>query len=71
MVVYPQIPAEMPGVLLERHIPVPGDNSPLDEPYEPDWFELADEAAHNADLDNAEQLPPPLALLRLMMTMNL
>jgi hypothetical protein len=71
MTVYPQLPAEMPGVLLKRRIPVPDVNSPFDEPYEPDWFELADEAAHNADLDNAEQLPPPLTLLRLIMTMNL
>jgi hypothetical protein len=59
MTVYPQLPAEMPGVLLKCHIPIPGDNSPFDKPYEPDWFELADKAAHNADLDNAEQLPPP------------
>jgi hypothetical protein len=70
MVVYPQLPAEMPGVLLKCHIPIPGDNSPFDKPYEPDWFELADKAAHTADLDNAEQLPPPLTFSRLMMTMN-
>jgi hypothetical protein len=60
MVVYPQLPAEMPGVLLECHVPVPDDNSPFDKPNDPDWFDLADEAAHNADLDNTEQrLPPP------------
>ena len=52
MVVYPQLPAEMLGVLLERHVLVPDDISPFDEPNDPDWFNLADKAAHNADLDN-------------------
>jgi hypothetical protein len=65
MVVYPQLPAEMPGVLLERHVPVPNDNSPFDELNDPDWFDLADEAAHNADLDNTEQLPPPPEVIEL------
>ena len=65
MVVYPQLPAEMPGVLLERHVPVPDDISPFDEPNDPDWFDLADEAAHNADLDNTEQLPPPPEVIEL------
>jgi hypothetical protein len=59
MAVYPQLPAEMPGILLTRHMPDSGDNSHFDEPHEPDWFELADEAAHNADLENTEHLPPP------------
>jgi hypothetical protein len=59
MAVYPNLPAEMPGVLLKRHIPVPVDQSPFDEPHEPDWFDLAGEAAHNADLDTTELLPPP------------
>jgi len=45
MVVYSHLPAEMPGVLLERHVPVPDDSSPFNEPNEPDWFNLADEAA--------------------------
>ena len=65
MAVYPNLPAEMPGVLLERHIPVPGDQSPFDEPYEPDWFDLADAAAHNADLDTTELLPPPPDVIEL------
>jgi hypothetical protein len=65
MVVYPQLPAEMPGVLLERHVPVPDDISPFDEPNDPDWFDLADEAAHNADLDNTEQLPTPPEVIEL------
>ena len=59
MAVYPNLPAEMPGVLLERHIPVPGVQSTFDEPYEQDWFDLADAAAHNAELDTTELLPPP------------
>ena len=65
MAKYPNLPAEMPGVLLERHIPVPDDQSPFDEPYEPDWFDLADEAAHNADLDTTELLPPPPDVIEL------
>jgi hypothetical protein len=32
---------------------------------DPDWFDLADEAAHNADLDNTEQLPPPPEVIEL------
>ena len=59
MAKYPNIPAEMPGVLLERHIPAHDDQSPFDEPYQPDWFDLADEAAQNADLATTELLPPP------------
>jgi len=66
MVVHPQLPAEMPGVLLERHVPVPDVSFPVNEPNEPDcWFDLADEAAHNADLDNIEQLPPPPEVVEL------
>ena len=65
MAVYPNLPAEMPGVLLERHIPIPGDQSPFDEPYAPDWFDLADEAAHNGDLDTTELLPPPPDVIEL------
>jgi len=65
MVVYPQLSVEMLGVLLERHVPVPNDNSPFDEPNDPDWFDLADEAAHNPDLDNTEQLPPPPEVIEL------
>lgn len=58
MAVYPNLPAEMPGVLLERHVP-DGDQSSFVERYEPDWFDLADAAAHNADLETTELLPPP------------
>jgi hypothetical protein len=65
MVVYPQLPAKMPGVLLECHVPVPDDNSPFDELNDPDWFDLADEAAHNTDLDNTDQLPPPPEVIEL------
>jgi len=65
MVVYPHLPAEMPGVLLERHVPVPDDSSPVGEPNEPDWFDLADEAAHKTDLDDIEHLPPPPEVIEL------
>ena len=65
MVAHPHLPAEMPGVLLERHVPFPDDSSPFDKPNEPDWLNLADKAAQNADLDNIEHLPPPPEVIEL------
>jgi len=67
MAVYPQLPAEMPGVLLSCHVPEEDDHHVPEEadPFFPDasqdidWSQLADEAADNVDLDNAEHLPPP------------
>ena len=60
MAKYPEIPAEMPGIILERHndrknIPR-GDTLP---PTERDWAQLADEAIMNADLTTADHLPEP------------
>ena len=56
---YPDIPAEIPGVQIhcdtEDDIPsaTPG------PPPGPDWTDLADAAAENADLNMAMGLPPP------------
>jgi hypothetical protein len=55
---FPDIPAEMPGVTLDRHQtdhPIPED-TPQNER---DWSQLADDALANADLDNFDGLPPP------------
>ena len=55
---YPDLPAEMPGVLLQRHLrPSPAGMTPVPQP-DPDWTQLADEAVENADLDFTEALPP-------------
>jgi hypothetical protein len=56
--IYPKIPAEMPGVQLARD----GDTQQTDlhddeDPHEPDWFQMADEAMANADLDDSDLLP--------------
>ena len=60
---YPDIPAELPGVQLDRSIPgvqidFTADDAPYDDiNHDPDWSALADEAAFNADLDSAPHLP--------------
>ena len=55
---YPDIPAEMPGVLLQRHLhPSPASVTTVPHP-ESDWTQLADEAAENTDLDFTKALPP-------------
>ncbi len=55
---YPDLPAEMPGVLLQHHLrPSPAGMTPVPQP-DPDWTQLADEAAENANLDFTEALPP-------------
>ncbi len=42
---YPDLPAEMPSVLLQRHLrPSPAGMTPVPQP-DPDWTQLADEAA--------------------------
>jgi hypothetical protein len=53
---YPDVSAEFPGVTLERHIPTP---PPPTNITKPDWVQLADEAAENANLEFTELLPPP------------
>ncbi len=55
---YPDIPAKMPGVTLERHLPQ--DDSPTSHPSDDiNWSQLADEAIHIADLTTVDHLPPP------------
>jgi len=56
--------AEMPGVLLSRHVPdTDANDDELDGlpeySNEIDWSQLADDADKNADLDVTEHLPPP------------
>ena len=60
MAVYPDIPAEMPGVVLSRHVRNNDTEArPLENPNNIDWTDQADAAAQNADLDNMDHLPPP------------
>jgi hypothetical protein len=60
---YPDIPAEMPGVLLQCHLRMPPANvTPFHQP-DLDWTQLTDDAAENADLDFTEALPPLLEVL--------
>ena len=48
----------MPGVLLQRHLHPPlAGVTPVHQP-DPDWIQLADEAAENADLNFTEAFPP-------------
>ena len=55
---YPDIPAEMPGVLLQHHLrPSPAGVTTVPQPKS-DWTQLADEAAENADPDFTKALPP-------------
>jgi hypothetical protein len=55
---YPDIPAEMPGVLLPRHLrPPPAGVTPFHQP-DPDWTQLADEAMENANIDFTKALLP-------------
>jgi hypothetical protein len=59
---YPDVPAELPGVLLDRSRPgVQPNPHPEDHQYnnDPDWTELADAAMENADLDIVTHLPSP------------
>jgi hypothetical protein len=58
MAIYPQVPAEMPGVVLSRHHPSPSPPIPtLND--DTDWEDIADAAAWNADLKDTDLLPPP------------
>ena len=58
--IFPQLPAEMPGVSLSCHTPSPPTNDASDTQHDDiNWETVAEEAAWNADLDNVEYLPPP------------
>jgi len=56
---FPNIPAEMPGVGLERHQSATQSRPKDIEPAERDWSQLADDSLANADLDVLDGLPPP------------
>ena len=53
---YPDVSVEFLGVTLEQHIPTPPQPTSL---AEPDWVQLADDAAENANLEFTDLLPPP------------
>ncbi len=56
---YPDIPAEMPGVHLDRS-PQPPPSTPTPSTNnDPDWALMAKDAIANADLDHADHLPTP------------
>jgi hypothetical protein len=54
---YPDIPAEIPGVLLEQHTGMPPTSTP--HSHEPDWVQMADDAVDNAAFESTDLLPPP------------
>jgi hypothetical protein len=55
---YPDISAEMPGVLLQCHLCMPTASvTPFRQPN-PDWTQLADETAENANLNFTKAIPP-------------
>jgi hypothetical protein len=56
---YPDIPAKMPGVLIDCFMQhPPSTRIDLPDNDEPDWTALADATMENADLDHAVHLPP-------------
>jgi len=70
MVVFPSMPAEMPGVLLLCHVPdTDANDDELDGLPEYsntiDWSQLANDAAKNADLDVTEHLSPPSEVIKI------
>ena len=63
---FPEIPAEMPGITLERHQQATRHHNDTMVPsIEHDWSKLADEAIMNADLEKSDHLPPPPELIEL------
>ncbi len=56
---YPDIQAEMPGVLIAQDHAIPTLTSSTPRNNKPDWSQLANEAAMNANLDFMAHLPPP------------
>ena len=55
---YPDIPAKIPGVQIHRDTEDDIPTATPNPPPGPDWNDLADAAAENADLDMAMVLPP-------------
>ena len=65
---YPDVPAEIPGVLIDRSSPGVHPSPQPEDPLhnnDPDWTALADAAMENADLDVVAQLPPPPEVIKL------
>ncbi len=64
---FPDIPAEMPGVELDRHKPSIESLTTTNDsrPAERDWSHLANKALANADLDISDGLPPPPEVIAL------
>ncbi len=60
---YPDIPAEMPGMLLEHHLSMPMARVSSFSQPDPDWTQLANETAKNANLDLTDALPLPLEVI--------
>jgi hypothetical protein len=59
-----KIPAELPGVLINRDPQSPDDHIATNYD-EPDWSQLANEAVYNADLDVTDVLPPPPEVIKI------
>ena len=53
---YPDVSTEFPGVTLARHAPTSPQTTSLTKP---DWVQLAEDAAENANLEFTDFLPPP------------
>ncbi len=66
---FPDIPAEMPGITLKRHHKADrtfqNNIDTLIPSTEQDWSKLADEAIMNADLETSDHLPPPPELIEI------
>jgi hypothetical protein len=56
---YPDIPAEMPGVHLNRSPQLPTPTPAPSMNNEPDWAQMAKDAIANSDLDHADHLHTP------------
>jgi hypothetical protein len=61
---YPDIPAKIPGVTLERHVP-PSPPLLQQSSLDHDWSHLADEAIVNVDLNFEEHLPSPPVVIEI------
>ncbi len=67
---FPEIPAEMPGITLARYQKADRTSQEnidtLIPSTEQDWSQLADEAILNADLETSDHLPPPPELIEVV-----
>jgi hypothetical protein len=58
MAPYPDLPAKMPGVQLDR-LHHPSSQTTSSSNNDPDWEQLADNSITNADFDHTDLLPTP------------